>query len=185
MGLDHEVIVKVNVNLPAPEMERVLDDQVGREVRLPVLVRLDRDRGNGVGVVGRGLLLGLGRVLGRMARRGGLLLLVFPFCVLQADSSLNQPLDEDRGGTELGLGEHTHDVPEVYGDPGVDDGAVGQLALEGQSDGCLLREEPQLVLAHVWHAHTLHFHTVPAAHLVYDDVIFLLVLESGVLEVCA
>ena len=40
-------------------------------------------------------------------------------------------------------------------------------------------------MARVGEAHSLHLDTVPAAHLVHDDVVLLLVLESGVLEVRA
>lgn len=60
------------------------------------------------------------------------------------------------------------------------------LRFQGQVDKGFLGEESQLVLPlpRVGQAHSLHLDTVPAAHLVHDGVI-LLVLESGVLEVGA
>ena len=105
----------MKVYLAALEVEGVLDDQVRGEVELAVLVGLDGGGGDGgVGVVRGGLLLSLWVVLGvgRCLLPFLLLLLLLLFHV---QGRLGQPLDQEGGGSELGLGQDAQEVPKVYG----------------------------------------------------------------------
>ena len=119
VGLLHEVVVKVKVYLATLEVEGVLDDQVRGEVELAILVGLDG--GGGDGWVRGGLLLSLWVVLGvgRCLLPFLLLLLLF-----HVQGRLGQPLDQEGGGSELGLGQDAQQVPKVYRHSRMHDRAV-------------------------------------------------------------
>ena len=123
VGLLHEVVVKVKVYLAALEVEGVLDDQVRGEVELAILVGLDGGGGDGgVGVVRDGLLLSLWVVLG--VGRCLLPFLLLLLLLFHVQGRLGQPLDQERGGSELGLGQDAQQVPKVYGHSRMHDRAV-------------------------------------------------------------
>ena len=120
VGLLHEIVIKVKVYLATLEVEGVLDDQVRGEVELAILVGLDGGGRDG-GVRG-GLLLSLWVVLG--VGRCLLPFLLLLLLLFSVQEQLGQPLDQEGGGSELGLGQDAQQVPKVYGHSRMHDRAV-------------------------------------------------------------
>ena len=120
VGLLHEIVIKVKVYLATLEVEGVLDDQVRGEVELAILVGLDGGGRDG-GVRG-GLLLSLWVVLG--VGRCLLPFLLLLLLLFSVQERLGQPLDQEGGGSELGLGQDAQQVPKVYGHSRMHDRAV-------------------------------------------------------------
>ena len=120
VGLLHEIVIKVKVYLATLEVEGVLDDQVRGEVELAILVGLDGGGRDG-GVRG-GLLLSLWLVLG--VGRCLLPFLLLLLLLFSVQEQLGQPLDQEGGGSELGLGQDAQQVPKVYGHSRMHDRAV-------------------------------------------------------------